>query len=120
MDQTDNMYLFEYSNDTGRDFDNTQCNITSVRFDTNLHKNNQEIIVFTSAVTEQEAIHAVQVFLSQPVDKEYYLKNREDSLPWSEAEHVFGCRGDLLNQFNYIVDTTFENGQLIITTDNLD
>ncbi len=96
---------FCYTNCLRRAYDTQQRHIRAVEFDISRYGKHSRRIDFEQHVSEADAIHAVEAFLSEPLTQEYYESIKSDTFhraSWEEAQRCFTCRGDALTDARFI------------------
>ena len=101
---------FVIPNETNRD-------VLSVVFDIGRYGHLIKRIDFPSAVTESEAIGAVERWLSEPLSHQEFLdlKNEEDLFAHEDRElSEFNCRGDALGDCRFLEDIDRNGSQITL------
>ena len=104
-------YLFSYHIDVN--LNNYKSYIKSIQFNIGRWGKNKKTLYFNIPITEFQAVKLVELYLSKPIDEEYYsmLKNTNDLVGRVGMNYNFQkektlIRGDLLGDAKYL--ETFE------------
>ena len=107
---SENKFQYEWCMDFERDsLPAKMLKVKKIRFDISRYGEFSEVIEFPKTVSIDEAVKAVEEFLSQPLDEAYYMKIREDlfhEAPWEEAKEWFHTRGDCLTDCKFLEAVT--------------
>ena len=107
---------FKYINCLDRKYRQILKNVSEVRFDISRYGEKQRSLKFDSPVSENDAILAVEKYLSEPLTEEYYDMIKDDlfhGYSWDEAKACFTYRGDCLTDCIFLEKTEIIDGTLI-------
>jgi hypothetical protein len=102
---------FKYVNSLDRKYNNMVADIKSVTFFISRYGQYCHTLNFEKAVTEKEAIDAVEEYLSHTVTQEHFDSVKDDLFwgsrdePWTQYHN----RGELLSDCKFLEDITVES-----------
>ncbi len=107
---------FKYANCLEREYSTSPCNVNSVKFNISRYGKFKETLTFNPAVSEKEAIEAVETYLSQPLTEEYFDRIKSDMfhdyLSWEKAQEDYYCRGDCLTDSKFLERVYLKDGEM--------
>lgn len=89
------------------------CGVRSITFSVSFKSDQQDTIIFAEPVSFQDAIKAVELYLSEPINEKWYNGIIRYDSHWAHYDWCslsLKCRGDLLGNRTRIKAFSIENG----------